>query len=35
MIENGKHDFERRPVKDAKRRDHLSRITIVLQLFIL
>ena len=35
MIENGKHDFERRPVTDAKRRDRLSRITIVLQLFIL
>ena len=35
MIENGKHDFERGSVTDAKKRDHLSRTTIVFQLFIL
>ena len=26
---NGKHDFERGPVTDAKRRNRLSRITVV------
>ena len=30
----GKQDFERGPVTNAKRRNHLSRITIVSQLFI-
>ena len=34
MMFNRKHDFERGPVTDAKRRNRLSRITNVSKLFI-
>ena len=33
MIEKGKHDFERGPYTDVRKRDHLLCITIVCLIF--